>query len=95
MIPLPVGVGKVIPDPNEPGSYFVQTLDRLWALMIIRMKAQVAQRAIELSAWESQQQQKQAGVRANAWYWERYKEEKSKLRVDYPMPWGHVMFGRK
>lgn len=88
---LPAGVGKVIQD-DEPGNFKVQTPDRLWSVMFERMKAQVAARTAELSAWEYHQQRRQPGAHANAWYWEAYKAEKAKHRVDYPMPWGHVMF---
>src|SRR6185437_1935813 len=89
---LPVGTGKVLSsrDYAGAGSFLVQTPDDLWSMMIARMKRQSDARARGLAKWEAKQP---AGARLGAGYWERYNAEKAKHRVDYPMPWGHVMFG--
>lgn len=89
---LPVGCGREVECADAPGSYYVQTPDHLWALMIARLKKQVGERDRAMSRWESRQPE---GARAlgGSRYWEAYKAAKATHRVDYPMPWGHVMFG--
>ncbi len=88
---LPAGIGAIIPSAeySGAGSYLAQTPDSLWSTMISRMKTQVDARAAALSAWERAQP---AGTRNDSAYWDRYYAVKAQHRVDYPMPWGHVMF---
>lgn len=87
---LPVGCGVSIECADSPGSYYVQTPDHLWALMIARLKKQVGERERAMSRWESRQPE---GARTSgSRYWDAYRAAKATHRVDYPMPWGHVMF---
>lgn len=86
---LPVGIGKVL-DGQHPGSYNVQTPDSMWSIMFKRMQKQVDRRAAAMARWEAMQPR---GARADHSYWESYNAERAKHRIDYPMPWGHVMFG--
>ena len=71
------------------GDWYVRVLARNWTRAIARMKLAVQRRDARMSAWEASQA---PGARLEPGYWERYRAEKAKTPVSYPMPAGHVMF---
>jgi hypothetical protein len=71
------------------GDWYVRTDARNWQRAIARMKAAVEKRNARMRAWEASQP---PGARLEPGYWERYRVEKRKTPVHYPMPAGHVMF---
>lgn len=81
-------MGKRIP--ARDGDWFVQTPDQEWSKAIARMKAAVARRDKRLRAWEAKQP---PGAVHSPGYWDRYRAEKCRIPIGYPMPHGHVMFG--
>lgn len=100
---LPAGIGKTLRDTDgcagaygvRANTYKVQTPDNMWSMMIARMKAQIDVRDKALHAWELAHGSDFGyigyGPRAEE-YWRAFYTEKAKHRVDYPMPWGHVIF---
>jgi len=76
--------------PTDAGFY-VRTPDAEWPQAIARMQAAVTARAARMAEWE---RANHPGTYPDAAYWARYAAEKATIPVDYPMPWGHVMFGR-
>lgn len=101
---LPAGLGKVVRDDGpayygvKPNTFKVQTPDNMWTLMIERMKAQINLRDKAMHNWEltvgAEFGYIGMGSDAAEAYWRAFYAEKAKYRVDYPMPWGHVMFGK-
>lgn len=94
---LPAGCGKVISaDVVNHGipaaNFYVQTPDALWSIMIDRMRQQVTARDVAMSAWEKERDEKQGRRYPDEAYWTAYYTKKARHRVDYPMPWEHVMF---
>ena len=94
-LPDGIGLAKHFDDESRhgvpSGNFYVQTPDSLWTAMYQRMRSQVNARDTAMAKWEKDHHGRIAGDEA---YWVAYYTEKARHRIDYPMPWGHIMFGR-